>query len=428
MNMIVGVQGREILDSRGNPTVEVDLWLEDGTTARAAVPSGASTGSFEALELRDGEQRYGGKGVRKAVEHINQVIAPEIIGLDVTDQRGVDSRMIEVDGTDNKGRLGANATLGVSMAVARAAAIQSGLPLWAYIGGLTPYTLPTPMMNVVNGGAHADNSLDIQEFMIMPHRAESFAEGLRMGVETYQALKSLLKADGKSTALGDEGGFAPDLGKNADALAYLVRAIEKAGYEPGKDISIAMDAAASEFYKDGRYHFIGEGCQFTSAELVDYYADLCSRFPVVSLEDGMSEDDWDGFSALTKKIGDKVQLVGDDLFVTNPTRLAKGIELGVCNSILIKLNQIGTVTETLDVIAMARKAGYSWVVSHRSGETEDAFIADLAVATAGGQIKTGAPARMDRVAKYNQLLRIEEYLDGKAPYAGLTTVMGMGRR
>lgn len=421
MSMIVGVKGREILDSRGNPTVEVDLWLDDGTMSRSAVPSGASTGTFEAVELRDGGSRYGGKGVLQAVEHVNTVLGPELLGMDARDQAAIDGLLIEMDGTDNKANMGANATLALSMAAARAAALSCDLPLWSYLGGVGPYSLPAPMMNVVNGGAHADNSLDIQEFMIMPLGASTFSEGLRMGTEVYHALKGLLKADGKSTALGDEGGFAPDLGKNADALAYLVRAIEKAGYEPGKDLAIAMDAAASEFYKDGRYHFSGEGRQFTGAELVDYYADLVSRFPVVSIEDGMAEEDWEGFALLTRKLA-RTQIVGDDLFVTNPTRLAKGIAGGTCNSILIKLNQIGTVSETMKVIGMARSAGYSWVVSHRSGETDDSFISDLTVATAGGQIKTGAPARMDRVAKYNQLLRIEEAID--APYAGWATMKG----
>lgn len=422
MSMIVGVKGREILDSRGNPTVEVDLWLDNGVTARSAVPSGASTGTFEAVELRDGDSRYGGKGVTKAVAHVNEVLGPELLGMDVRDQAHIDSLMLELDGTENKSKVGANATLALSMAVARAAAQSCDLPLYSYLGGIGPYSLPAPMLNVVNGGAHADNSLDIQEFMIMPVGAPTFAEGLRMGTEVYHALKGLLKADGKSTALGDEGGFAPDLGKNADALAYLVKAMEKAGYEPGKDLVIAMDAAASEFYKEGKYHFTGEGRVFSSAELVDYYADLVSRFPIVSIEDGMAEEDWDGFKLLTSRLSN-TQIVGDDLFVTNPTRLAKGFELGVCNSILIKLNQIGTVTETMKVISEARRHGYSWVVSHRSGETDDSFISDLAVATAGGQIKTGAPARMDRVAKYNQLLRLEEQLVD-APYAGWDTLKG----
>lgn len=422
MSTIVGIHGREILDSRGNPTVEVDLWLDDGTVSRAAVPSGASTGSFEAVELRDGEERYGGKGVTKAVAAVNDVIAPELVGLDVEDQTGLDHLMIALDGTPNKGKLGANAILGVSMAIARAAALSHDLPLWSYLGGLGPFALPTPMMNVINGGAHANNTLDIQEFMVMPWGASSFAEALRMGAEIYHSLKKILTKDGLGTGLGDEGGFAPNLKTNRDGLAYLVRAIEAAGYEPGTQVSIAVDAAATEFYKDGIYDFVGEGCKFTDAELVDYYADLCNSFPIVSIEDGMAEDDWEGFKKLTDKMRGKVQVMGDDIFVTNPERLARGIKEGIANSILIKLNQIGTVTETLDVIDMARSAGYSWVVSHRSGETDDSFIADLAVATASGQIKTGAPARIDRVAKYNQLLRIEERMGGQARYLGLDAV------
>ncbi len=421
MSTIVGVHGREILDSRGNPTVEVEVALESGEIARAGVPSGASTGMFEAVELRDGGSRYGGKGVMNAVKNVNEEIAPEICGMDADDLRLIDRTMIELDGTPNKGKLGANAILGVSMAVTRAGAMNHDMPLWDYIGGMSVKTLPTPMMNVINGGAHADNNLDIQEFMIVPHGAETFAEALRMGAETYHALKKILVKDGFSTGLGDEGGFAPNFSSNKMGFEYLVRAIEAAGYEPGKHISIAFDAASSEVYENGKYTFAGEGREFTPAELVDYYAQLVTDFPILSIEDGMSEEDWDGWKLMTGKIGSKVQLVGDDLFVTNPMRLAKGIELDAGNSILIKLNQIGSVTETLDVIGMAHDAGYSWVVSHRSGETDDSFISDMAVATAAGQIKTGAPARMDRIAKYNQLLRIEEALAGEAKYAGLST-------
>lgn len=421
MSTVVGIHAREILDSRGNPTVEVEVGLETGEVARAGVPSGASTGTFEAVELRDGGTRYGGKGVLNAVKNVNDVIAAEVCGMDADDQRGIDAAMIALDGTPNKGKLGANAILGVSMAVARAAAMSHDLPLVNYIGGLTKKTLPTPMMNVINGGAHADNNLDIQEFMIVPHGAPTFAEALRMGAETYHALKKLLVKEGFSTGLGDEGGFAPNFTSNRMGFEYLVRAIEAAGYEPGKQISIACDVAISDLFKNGKYVFAGEGREFTPAELTDYYAQLCADFPIVSIEDGMAEEDWDGWAHLTEKVGAKVQLVGDDLFVTNPVRLSKGIASSAANSILIKLNQIGSVTETLDVIGMAHNAGYSWVVSHRSGETDDSFISDLAVATASGQIKTGAPARMDRVAKYNQLLRIEEALGSQATYAGLST-------
>ena len=421
MSTIVGIHAREILDSRGNPTVEVEVGLETGEIARAGVPSGASTGTFEAVELRDGGTRYGGKGVLNAVKNVNDTIAPEVCGMDADDQRAVDAAMIALDGTPNKGKLGANAILGVSMAVARAAAMSHDMPLWDYVGGLSKKTLPAPMMNVINGGAHADNNLDIQEFMIVPHGAPTFAEALRMGAETYHALKKLLVKDGFSTGLGGEGGFAPNFSSNRMGFEYLVKAIEAAGYEPGKQISIACDVAVSELFKNGKYVFDGEGREFTPAELADYYASLCSDFPIISIEDGMNEEDWDGWKLLTGKIGDHVQLVGDDLFVTNPERLSKGITLGAANSILIKLNQIGSVTETMDVIGMAHNAGYSWVVSHRSGETDDSFISDLAVATASGQIKTGAPARMDRIAKYNQLLRIEEALGGQAAYAGLST-------
>ena len=369
MGEIVGVHGREILDSRGNPTVEVEVWLDCGIVEKAAVPSGASTGSFEAIELRDGGERYGGKGVLKAVENVNNVIEPELIGLDPSDQAGIDSLMIELDGTDNKSKLGANAILGVSMAVARAAARDHDLPLWAYLGGLGPYLLPTPLMNVVNGGAHADNNLDFQECMLVPHGASSFAEALRMGEETYHALKKILAKSGHSTAVGDEGGFAPDFKTNSEAFKYLTDAITEAGYEPGKQISLAMDVAASEFFKDGKYDLAGEGRKLSADELSDYYADICSKFPIVSIEDGMTEEDWDGWALLTGKLGGKIQLVGDDLFVTNPVRFERGIKSGVGNSILVKLNQIGSLSETLKVISMAKVSGYSAVISHRSGET-----------------------------------------------------------
>jgi enolase len=418
MSEIVGVHAREILDSRGNPTVEVEVWLDNGIYERASVPSGASTGTFEAVELRDGGSRYVGKGVQKAVENVNSIIEPELIGYDPADQAELDKRLIELDGTDNKGKLGANAILGVSLASARAAARDHSLPLWAYIGGLGPYSLPTPMMNVVNGGAHADNNLDIQEFMLVPHGASSFSEALRMGAETYHALKKILKKSNHATGVGDEGGFAPNFKANSEALTYLVNAITEAGYEPGKQISLAMDVAASEFYKDGVYDLSGEGRKLSAAELADYYEELCGKYPIVSIEDGMSEEDWDGWAHLSKKLGGKIQLVGDDLFVTNPVRFERGIKSGIANAILVKLNQIGTLTETLKVISMAKASGYGAVISHRSGETEDAFISDLAVATAAGQIKTGALARTDRVAKYNQLLRIEESLGDTAVYAG----------
>lgn len=420
MSTIVGVHAREILDSRGNPTVEVEVGLETGEIARAAAPSGASTGTFEAVELRDGGSRYGGKGVQNAVKNVNSLIAQEICGMDADDLRAVDRRMMELDGTPNKGKLGANAILPVSMAVTRAGAMSHDMALWDYLGGMQRKTLPAPMMNVINGGAHADNNLDIQEFMIVPHGAPDFAEALRMGAETYHALKKILLKENFSTGLGDEGGFAPNFSSNRMGFEYLMKAIEAAGYEPGKQISIACDVAVSELYKDGVYVFEGEGRRFTARELTDYYAELVKDFPIISIEDGMNEEDWDGWKVLTDKLGGRIQLVGDDLFVTNPERLGRGISLGAANSILIKLNQIGTVSETLDVIDMARDAGYSRVISHRSGETDDSFIADLAVAAAAGQIKTGAPARMDRIAKYNQLLRIEEALGGEAPYAGIS--------
>ncbi len=417
MAYIVGVHGREILDSRGNPTVEAEVWLDTGVIARAAVPSGASTGSFEAVELRDGEARYGGKGVLQAVKNINDVMAPEIIGMDPADQGELDGLLRSLDGTENKGKLGANAILGISMAAARAAAEEHGLPLWAYLGGLGPQSLPTPMMNVINGGAHADNTLDIQEFMIMPYGAPSFGEALRTGTEIYHTLRKILKSKGHSVALGDEGGFAPNLTTHEEALDLLVEAIEKAGYAPGKEVGLALDAAITELYREGSYVFEGEKRTFSPGELVEYYAGLCAKYPIVSLEDGMAEDDWEGWKLLTEALGNKVQLVGDDLFVTNPKRFQRGIDSGVANAILIKLNQIGTVTETLEVINNARWSGYGAVISHRSGETADSFLADLAVATGVGQIKTGAPARMDRVEKYNQLLRIAEELPEGA-YAG----------
>ncbi len=422
MSTVVGVHAREVLDSRGNPTVEVEVVLESGLVGRADVPSGASTGTFEAVELRDGGDRYMGKGVLKAVENVNERIAPEIIGMDVSEQAYIDQAMIDLDGTDNKGNLGANAILGVSMAVARAASIYFDMPLWGYIGGLGPFSLPTPMMNVINGGAHADNNLDIQEFMVMPYGASSFSEALRMNVEVYHNLKSMLKKKGYSTSLGDEGGFAPNLGSNREGFDILVEAIEKAGYTPGEQIGIAVDVAASEIYSEGAYHFKGEGKKFSSQELNDYYRSLCEDYPIVSIEDGMAEDDWDGFALMTSTLGKDIQIVGDDLFVTNKERLSRGIKERSANAILIKLNQIGTLSETLDVIRTARNSGFATVISHRSGETADSFIADLSVAVGAGQIKTGAPARTDRVEKYNQLLRIEETIGANSPYAGLTSL------
>ncbi len=413
------IVGREILDSRGNPTIEVDVYLEEGTVGRASVPSGASTGTREAMELRDGDSdRYGGKGVLRAVENVNDVIANEVTGMPATDQATIDRVMIELDGTPNKSKLGANAILGVSLAVAKAASNWTGLPLYRYLGGPNARRLPIPMMNIMNGGKHADNNVDLQEFMVMPVGAPGFAEALRMGAEIYHALKKVLTSDGMSTAVGDEGGFAPNLPNNEAAIKVIIRAIEAAGYTPGSDASIALDPAASEFYKDGKYHLTGEGKVLSSAEMVDYYAGLAQKYPIVSIEDGLAEDDWEGWALLTKKLGKSVQLVGDDLFVTNTEYLRKGIEVGVANSILIKVNQIGTLTETLEAIEMAKRAGYTAVVSHRSGETEDATIADIAVATNAGQIKTGAPARTDRVAKYNQLLRIEEELEHLAQFGG----------
>ena len=418
---IVDVIARQILDSRAFPTVEVEVYLEDGTVGRASVPSGASTGIFEAVELRDGDKAvYGGKGVLKAVDHVNNEIASEIIGLNVFDQTYIDKLMIELDGTDNKGNFGANAILGVSLAVAKAAANSLEIPLYQYIGGVNAKVLPVPMMNIINGGSHADNNVDLQEFMIMPVGAESFSQALQMCSTTYHTLKGILKAKGMSTGVGDEGGFAPNLESNEDAIKIIIEAIEKAGFVPGKDIYIALDPASSEFFEDGIYNLASEGRKLSPAEMVEYYAELVEKYPIISIEDGMAEEDWEGWKLITEKLGNKIQLVGDDLFVTNVDRLKMGLERGVANSILIKLNQIGSLTETLDAIEMANRAGYTAVISHRSGETEDSTIADLAVALNAGQIKTGAPARSERVAKYNQLLRIEEELGEVAQYRGLS--------
>ncbi|KJF17711.1 phosphopyruvate hydratase [Acidithrix ferrooxidans] len=422
MTIIKDIIGREVLDSRGNPTVEVEVRLDNGVHALAIVPSGASTGSLEALELRDGDDRYRGKGVRSAIQNVNEDLAALLVGRSPFDQRAIDQDMIALDGTKNKDRLGANSILGVSLAVARAGAISLGQPLYRYLGGVNAHLLPTPMMNVINGGAHADNSIDLQEFMIMPIGAPNFAEALRWGSQTYHVLASLLKEMGLSTGVGDEGGFAPNLKANTDALSILVTAIEKAGFEPGVDIALALDPAASEFYVDGSYHLDGEGRVLSSAEMVDFWVDAVDRYPIVSIEDGMAENDAQGWKLLTQRLGDRIQLVGDDLFVTNPAILASGIQDGIANSILIKLNQIGTLTETLDTVELAKRSGYSSIISHRSGESEDTFIADLAVATSAGQIKTGAPARSDRVAKYNQLLRIESALGATARFAGASRV------
>ncbi|GGD66622.1 phosphopyruvate hydratase [Croceicoccus mobilis] len=419
MTAIIDIHAREILDSRGNPTVEVDVLLEDGSMGRAAVPSGASTGAHEAVELRDGDKsRYMGKGVLKAVEACNTEISDVLLGLDAEDQRDIDLAMISLDGTENKSRIGANAILGASMAVAKAAAAARGLPLYAYIGGVSAHMLPVPMMNIINGGEHADNPIDFQEFMVMPVGAESIAEAVRWGSEIFHTLKKGLAEKGLSTAVGDEGGFAPNIGSTRDALDFIMKSIEKAGFKPGEDVALALDCASTEFFADGRYDIAGEGISLSGVEMADYLADLCANYPIKSIEDGMAEDDFEGWKALTDKIGDKVQLVGDDLFVTNPRRLAKGIEDGLANSLLVKVNQIGTLTETLEAVAMAHRAGYTSVMSHRSGETEDATIADLAVATNCGQIKTGSLARSDRLAKYNQLIRIEEELGASALYAG----------
>ncbi|MES9683508.1 phosphopyruvate hydratase [Bacillus sp. AFS001701] len=423
MSMIIDVYAREVLDSRGNPTVEVEVYTEDGGFGRALVPSGASTGEYEAVELRDGDKsRYLGKGVEKAVANVNDVLAEEIVGFEVTDQVSIDRRMIELDGTENKGKLGANAILGVSMAVARAAADELGLPLYQYLGGFNAKQLPVPMMNIINGGSHADNNVDFQEFMILPVGAESFKEAIRMGTEIFHNLKAVLHDKGLNTAVGDEGGFAPNLGSNREALEVIMEAIDKAGYKAGEQVFLGMDVASSEFFnkETGKYDLAGEGrTGVSSAEMVDFYEQLCNDFPILSIEDGLDENDWDGHKLLTERLGSRVQLVGDDLFVTNTKKLAEGIEKGIANSILIKVNQIGTLTETFDAIEMAKRAGYTAVVSHRSGETEDSTIADIAVATNAGQIKTGSASRTDRIAKYNQLLRIQDELGESAVYQGL---------
>ena len=430
MSVIESVYAREVLDSRGNPTVEVEVALESGAEGRAIVPSGASTGAFEAVELRDGDKsRYLGKGTQNAVNNVNTIIAPELEGLDAFDQPGIDGLLLELDGTPNKGKLGANAILGVSMAVARAAANELGLPLFQYIGGVNAKQLPVPMMNILNGGEHADNSVDVQEFMILPVGAPSFKEGLRMGAEVFHSLKKVLSERGLACGVGDEGGFAPNLGSNREALELIVEAISKAGYEPGKDVMLGLDVAATEMYdKETKlYDLKHEGKKLTAEQMVDLYEEWVNNFPIVTIEDGLDEEDWDGWKVLTERLGKKVQLVGDDLFVTNTERLERGIEAGVANSILIKVNQIGTITETLDAIEMAKRAGYTAVISHRSGETEDTTIADLAVAVNAGQIKTGAPSRTDRVAKYNQLLRIEETVGAQARYCGLKSFYNLSK-
>ena len=430
MSVIESVYAREVLDSRGNPTVEVEVVLESGAEGRAIVPSGASTGAFEAVELRDGDKgRYLGKGTQNAVNNVNTIIAPELEGLESTDQPGIDALLLELDGTPNKGKLGANAILGVSMAVARASADELGLPLFQYIGGVNAKQLPVPMMNILNGGEHADNNVDVQEFMILPVGAPCFKEGLRMGAEVFHALKKVLGEKGLACGVGDEGGFAPNLGSNREALELIVEAIKAAGYEPGKDVMLGLDVAASEMYNEEtkKYVLAGEGKELTAAEMVDLYEDWTTNFPIITIEDGLDEEDWDGWKVLTERLGKKVQLVGDDLFVTNTERLERGIEAGVANSILIKVNQIGTITETLDAIEMAKRAGYTAVISHRSGETEDTAIADLAVAVNAGQIKTGAPSRTDRVAKYNQLLRIEETVGAQARYCGLKSFYNLNK-
>jgi enolase len=419
MTIISDIYAREVLDSRGNPTVEVEVYTESGAVGRAIVPSGASTGAYEAVELRDGDKsRYLGKGVIKAVDNVNEIIAPEIIGWDACDQNGIDAKMIELDGTKNKAKLGANAILAVSMAVARAASQALGVSLYAYLGGFNAKTLPVPMMNIVNGGAHADNNVDVQEFMVLPVNAPSFKEALRTGAEIFHSLKAVLHSKGLNTAVGDEGGFAPNLASNEEAIKTIIEAIEKAGYKAGVDVFIGMDVASTEFFKDGKYHLEGEGRSFTPAEFVGYLEDLANRYPIMTIEDGWAEDDGAGWTLLSERLGNKVQLVGDDLFVTNTERLSTGIEQGIGNSILVKVNQIGTLTETFDAIEMAKRAGYTAVISHRSGESEDSTIADIAVATNAGQIKTGAPSRTDRVAKYNQLLRIEDELGAIAQYGG----------
>ena len=424
MSSIIHVQGRQVYDSRGNPTVEVDVVLDDGSFGRAAVPSGASTGAHEAVELRDGGKKYNGKGVTQAVENVNSVIFDEIQGMDALDQLGVDQAMIDLDGTPNKSRLGANAILGVSLAVAKAAAESSELPLYRYIGGPNAHVLPVPMMNIINGGEHADNPIDMQEFMILPVGAENLADAVRIGSEIFHTLKKGLSAEGHNTNVGDEGGFAPNLGSADDALGFIMRSIEKAGYKPGEDIFLGLDCAATEYYKNGKYEMVGEGKSLSSEENVKFLADLAARYPIITIEDGMAEDDWDGWKALTDAIGKNVQLVGDDLFVTNTQRLVSGIKMGTANSILVKVNQIGSLSETLNAVDTAHRAGYTSVMSHRSGETEDSTIADLAVALNCGQIKTGSLSRSDRLAKYNQLIRIEEQLGSSAKYAGYSVVKG----
>ena len=428
MSSIIDVYAREVLDSRGNPTVEVEVYTEAGAMGSAIVPSGASTGVHEAVELRDNdEKRFLGKGVETAVDNVNLEIADELVGWDVFDQVGIDNYLIELDGTENKSRLGANAILGVSLAVAKAAADENGQRLFEYIGGVNGKTLPVPMMNILNGGQHADNNVDIQEFMIMPVGGENFKESLRIGTEVFHNLKNVLKSRKLNTAVGDEGGFAPNLESNEEALQTIVEAIKKAGYEPGKDVMIAIDAAASEFYEDGKYNMAGDNAVRTSDEMIEYYKNLVEKYPIISIEDGLAEDDWDGWKKLTQELGSKIQLVGDDLFVTNVKRLQQGIEMGVCNSILIKLNQIGTLTETLDAIELAKRHGYTAVISHRSGETEDTTIADVAVATNAGQIKTGSTSRTDRICKYNQLLRIEDMLESIAVYDGIKTFYNLSK-
>lgn len=428
MMVIKKVYAREVLDSRGNPTIEAEIVLVSGAQGRAIVPSGASTGAHEAVELRDGQQdRYLGKGVLTAVENVNQTIASELVGMNALDQVAIDNKLIELDGTENKAKLGANAILAVSLATARAAAAALSLPLYAYLGGFNAKVLPVPMMNILNGGAHADNNVDIQEFMVMPIRAESIQEAVRVGTEIFHSLKAVLKEKGYSTSVGDEGGFAPNLSSNEEALQTIITAIEQAGYRPGTDVVLALDVASTEIYEDGKYHFAGEGVTRTTDEMIAFYEELVAKYPIISIEDGLAEDDWTGWKKLTEQLGEKVQLVGDDLFVTNTKRLTQGIEQEVSNSILIKVNQIGTLTETFDAIEMAKKAGYTAVISHRSGETEDTTIADIAVATGAGQIKTGAPSRTDRVAKYNQLLRIEDALGSAAEYPGQGAFYQLGK-
>jgi len=429
MTVILDIYGRQILDSRGNPTVEVEVELASGARGRAAVPSGASTGQFEAVELRDGDAAYGGKGVLRAVTNVNEAIADALVGMDALDQREIDAVLLDLDGTPNKSSLGANALLGSSLAVARAAATAVGMPLHTYLGGVNAHQLPVPMMNIINGGEHADNNVDLQEFMCMPVGAPTFSEALRMGAEVFHALKKVLSARGLNTAVGDEGGFAPDLSSNEEAIKVILEAVEKAGYTPGEEIFIALDPASTEFFdaERGLYVLKGEGRTLTPEEMAGYYAELCERYPIISIEDGMAEEDWEGWAAITDALGDRIQLVGDDLFVTNVERLSRGIELGVANSILVKVNQIGTLSETLDTMAMAHRAGYTTVVSHRSGETEDSTIADLAVATNAGQIKTGAPSRGERTAKYNQLLRIEDQLGDVAVYPGMSAFTNLRR-